>query len=120
MEDALSTAAHHAEELIPRPSKSPAALKAALAVVAPNLLPKMQDNLEKAFNRAAELDSLTPVHAFLVHWATIVEIERFPETARTYRRSLYLAQQAETPEEAREHLAVSGGILRAATAAIQE
>lgn len=119
MEDTLSTAAHHAEELIPRPAKTPAALKAALAVVEPNLLPKMQADLEKAFNRAAELDSLTPVHAFLAHWAAMVEIERFPETARTYHRSLYLAQQADTPEEACEHLTVSSEILRAATQAVQ-
>jgi hypothetical protein len=116
----LSTAAHRAEELIPRPDRTPAALKAALAVVAPDLLPKMQADVEKAFNRAAALDSLTPVHAFLAHWSAMVEIERFPEKARTYHRSLYLAQQAETPEAAREYLTVAGDILRAATRAVQE
>ncbi len=115
----MSTAAHSAEELIPRPAKTPAALKAALAVVAPNLLPKMQADSEKAFNRAAELDSLTPVHAFLAHWSAMVEIERFPDTARKCHRSLYLAQQADTPDEAREHLTVSSEILRVATRAVQ-
>ncbi|TQF03078.1 hypothetical protein E6W39_13470 [Kitasatospora acidiphila] len=116
----MSTAAHHGEELIPRPTKTPAALKAALAIVAPNLLPKMQADLEKAFNRAAELDSLTPVHAFLMHWSAMVEIERFPETAREYHRNLYLAQQADTVAEARDYLTVSSEILRAATSAVQE
>jgi hypothetical protein len=55
-----------------------------------------------------------------MHWASIVEIERFPETARTYHRSLYLAQQVDTVEEAREYLTVAGDILRAATRAVQE
>ncbi|MFG2822251.1 hypothetical protein ACGFX4_22820 [Kitasatospora sp. NPDC048365] len=116
----MGTAANRGEELVPRPPRTPAALKAALAVVAPNLLPRMQADLETAFDRAAELDSLTPVRAFLVHWATTVEIERFPGTARTYHRSLYLAQQANSPEEARSHLTVSGELLRAATRAVQE
>lgn len=87
--------------------------------MAPNLLPKMQTDLEKAFNRAAELDSLRPVHDFLTHWSAMVEIERFPEAARTYHRSLYLALQADDPEGAREHLSVSSEILRAATRAVQ-
>ncbi|MCC9312300.1 hypothetical protein LN042_35455 [Kitasatospora sp. RB6PN24] len=78
----------------------------------------MQADLEKAFNRAAELDSLTPVRAYLAHWSAVVEIERFPDTARQYHRSLYLAHRAESPEEVREHLTVSSEILRPSTQAV--
>ncbi|GGM02936.1 hypothetical protein GCM10010129_52950 [Streptomyces fumigatiscleroticus] len=55
-----------------------------------------------------EHGSLKPVHAYLAHWAALIEIERHPETARTCHRAEYLAQVATAPEEARERLVTAG------------
>jgi hypothetical protein len=58
------------------------------------------------------------VHAYLDHWAALIEIERHPETAKVYHRAEYLAHVAEEPEEARRHLATAAGIYRAASGAV--
>ncbi|MFF9124497.1 DUF6247 family protein [Streptomyces sp. NPDC014889] len=105
--------------LIPRPERTPGALRAACAVVAPQLLAAYDQAKEQALAEAVEHGSLGPVHAYLNHWAALIEIERHPETARAYHRAEYLAQVATAPEEAREHLSTAGGIYRDAAKAVR-
>jgi hypothetical protein len=105
--------------LIPSPERTPGSLRAACAVVAPQLLAAYDQAKDQALADAVEEGSLGPVHAFLAHWAALLEIERHPETARAYHRAEYLAQVATAPEEAREHLATAAGIYREASQAVR-
>ncbi|MBG0854429.1 hypothetical protein I2W78_21960 [Streptomyces spinoverrucosus] len=104
--------------LIPRPERTPDALRAACAVVAPQLLPLYDQAKDKALAEAVEHGSLAPVHACLRHWSALIEIERHSRTAREYHQAEYLAQLAASAEEAREHLAVAAEIYRDAAAAV--
>jgi hypothetical protein len=114
----MSQPAHHGSDLIPRPEKSPAALKAALAVVAPDRLPELVDGQTRAMAEAITEGTINPLRSFMAHWAAVVEIERVPQTASAYHRSNYLANHAETVEECRAHAAEVATIYRAAYAAV--
>ncbi|MCM1945134.1 MULTISPECIES: hypothetical protein [Streptomyces] len=114
----VTTQPDHTGELIPRPERTPAALRAALAVVAPERLPEMDASQRAAVTEAIEQSGITPLRMFLSEWAAVVEIERFPETARELRRAEYLAQIAEDPEESRRHVRAAGAIIRAAHEAV--
>ncbi|GAA2841913.1 hypothetical protein GCM10010441_77510 [Kitasatospora paracochleata] len=105
-------------ELIPRPDQSPAALKAALAVVAADRLPEMIDGQTRAMAEAIEAGSVQPIRAFVAHWAAVVEIERHPAIAQTYHRANYLANHAATVAECREHATTVAELYRAAYAAV--
>lgn len=104
--------------LIPRPARTPGGLRAACAVVAPRLLPAYDRAKDQALAEAVESGSLRPVHAYLNHWAALIEIERFPGVAKAYHQATYLAQVASTPEEAREHLLTASGLYREASQAV--
>jgi hypothetical protein len=99
-------------ELIPRPEKTPAALKAALAVVAADRLPEMVEGQTKAMAEAISAGGIAPLQAFVAHWAAVVEIERRPETARAYHRSNYLANHGESVDECRKHAVAVAEIYR--------
>ncbi|MFZ4181296.1 DUF6247 family protein [Streptomyces sp. R02] len=105
--------------LIPRPERTPGALGAACTVVAPGLLAAYDQAKDQALAEAAEHGSLKPIHACLSHWATLLEIERHPATAREYHRAEYLARIAATADEAREHLRTAGSLCRAAAEAVR-
>ncbi|MEU2118862.1 hypothetical protein ABZ567_25170 [Streptomyces sp. NPDC016459] len=114
----MTTQPEHTGELIPRPEQTPSALRAALAVVAPERLPEMDASQRAAVTEAIEQSGITPLRMFLVQWAAVIEIERFPDTARELRRAEYLAQIAEDPEESRRYVRAAGGIIRAAHEAV--
>ncbi|MFI9159585.1 hypothetical protein ACIGXI_10565 [Kitasatospora aureofaciens] len=114
----MSQPVHDGVELIPRPEQSPAALKAALAVVAADRLPEMIDGQTRAMAEAITTGSVQPIRAFVAHWATVVEIERHPATAQVYHRANYLANHAGTAQECREHAAVVAELYRTAYAAV--
>jgi hypothetical protein len=66
------------------------ALRQAVATVAPSRLPEFFEDLQKAFVRAGDEDSVVPIRMFYREWGVVVEIERYPETARR----LHAAEQA--------------------------
>ncbi|MFF1293342.1 MULTISPECIES: DUF6247 family protein [unclassified Streptomyces] len=105
--------------LIPRPERTPAALRAACAVVAPQLVAAYDQAKDQALADAVAHGSLGPVHAYLSHWAALLEIERPPETAKAYHRAEYLAHITAEPTEAHEHLTTASGIYRAAAEAVR-
>ena len=76
--------------LIPRPELTLAALRQAVATVVPSRLPEFFEDVQKAFVRAGDEDSVVPIRMFYREWGVIVEIERHPETARR----LHAAEQA--------------------------
>lgn len=101
------------EALIPRPSMTFPALRAAVAAVAPARLPEMYAKMQEAFVRAGEEDSVAPIHMFYREWAVIVEIERHPQTAMR----LHTAEQSLMSDDAQVREAAireAGEIVRAA------
>ncbi|MCM1969844.1 DUF6247 family protein [Streptomyces sp. G1] len=113
------TAVRGDQPLIPRPERTPDALRAACAVVAPRLLAAYDRAKDAALAEAMTEDSLRPVHACLRHWATLIEVERHPGTAQAYRHAEYMARVATTPEEAHGHLTAAADIYRAAAEAVR-
>ncbi|MDR3084143.1 MAG: hypothetical protein LBV60_25050, partial [Streptomyces sp.] len=81
----MSRQPDHGAELIPRPERTPQALRAALAAIAPERLPEMDAGQCKAVAAAIEQSSIKPLQLFVIAWAANIEIERFPETARELR-----------------------------------
>ncbi|MFF4385002.1 hypothetical protein [Kitasatospora sp. NPDC001547] len=114
----MSQPVHDGVELIPRPERNPAALKAALAVVAADRLPEMIDGQTKAMVEAITTGNVQPIRSFVAHWAAVVEIERHPATAQAWHRANYLANHAATVAECREHAATVAELYRAAYAAV--
>lgn len=76
--------------LIPRPELTLPDLRQAVATVVPSRLPEFFEDLQKAFVRAGDEDSVVPIRMFYRTWGVVVEIERHPETARR----LHAAEQA--------------------------
>ncbi|MCX4908641.1 hypothetical protein [Streptomyces sp. NBC_00878] len=98
---------------IPRPELTLPALRQAVAAVAPSRLPEFFEDLQNAFVRAGDEDSVVPIRMFYRQWGVVVEIERHPETARR----LHAAEQAiSSPDPAVRDRAVqeAGDIMRAA------
>lgn len=67
------------DELIPRPTRTPDALRLALARIAPHRLGEMDRQKNEAFALAAEHNTLAPIRQWLTVWAGEVEIERRPD-----------------------------------------
>ena len=114
----MSRPAHDGVELIPRPETNPAAIKAALAVVAADRLPEMIDGQTRAMAEAITAASVQPIRSFVAYRAAVVEIERVPATAQAYHRANYLANHSATVQECREHARTLAEIYRAAYAAV--
>ncbi|MFE9765403.1 hypothetical protein ACFYPC_12875 [Streptomyces sp. NPDC005808] len=99
--------------LIPRPEFTLPALRQAVATVAPSRLPEFFEDLQKAFVRAGDEDSVVPIRMFYREWGVVVEIERHPETARRLHAA---EQEISNPDPAVCDLAIreAGEIVRAA------
>lgn len=105
--------AHGESPLIPAPELTLPALRQAVATVAPSRLPEFFQDLQKAFVRAGDEDSVVPIRMFYRQWGVIVEIERHPETARR----LHAAEEAVNspdPEVRERAVQEAGDIVRAA------
>lgn len=90
----------HGGHLIPRPERTPAALRAALAQVAPHSLAKMERQQDEAVTMAARTGSVGPITQFLETWAVIIEIARIPAAAAQLRTAEYTAQAIDRDESA--------------------
>ncbi|MBA4864887.1 hypothetical protein H1V43_26760 [Streptomyces sp. PSKA54] len=86
--------------LIPRPERTPAALRVALAQVAPHRLAEMERQKDEAIALAARTGSLGPIVQFLETWAVVVEIARVPAMAARLRAAEYTAQSVDRDDPA--------------------
>ncbi|MFJ3820227.1 hypothetical protein [Streptomyces nodosus] len=86
---------HEDAPLIPRPALTLPALRQAVATVVPSRLPEFFEDLQNAFVHAGDEDSVVPIRMFYRRWGVVVEIERYPETARRLRA----AEQAITDRD---------------------
>jgi hypothetical protein len=80
----MSAARHGASDgpIIPMPPLTREGLREAVATLVPSRLPEMFADMQQAFDWAADQGSTEPIRRFLIHWGSIVAIERDPETAR--------------------------------------
>ncbi|MFP3991790.1 DUF6247 family protein [Streptomyces sp. E11-3] len=88
------------EPIVPRPERTPAALRVALARLAPHRLAEMERQKDEAVALAAQTGSLGPITQFLESWAVAVEIARMPAAAARLRTAEYTAQTAERDDSA--------------------
>ncbi|WP_455360721.1 DUF6247 family protein [Streptomyces sp. SYSU K21746] len=87
--------AEHIDPSVPiigRPDRNPAALRVALAQVAPHRLAEMEQQKDDAIALAARTGTLGPILQFLETWAVVVEIARHPAAATRLRAAEYAAQ----------------------------
>lgn len=99
--------------LITMPALTLPALRQAVATVVPSRLPEFFEDMQKAFIRAGEEDSVVPIRMFYRQWGVIVEIERHPQTARR----LHAAEAAMDSDDAdvrARAIREAGEIVRAA------
>ncbi len=88
----------HDGPIIPRPEKTFPALRAALAQVAPSRVPEMTAERDTVFTMATQHNSFGPIAMFQLKWATVIEVERFPEVARRLHAAERAAQEAKDRE----------------------
>jgi hypothetical protein len=83
-EEASQMTAEHTqgeEPLIPMPALTLAALRQAVAAVAPSRLPEFFQEIQDAFSQAGDEDSVFPIRHFYQRWGATVAIERRPSVA---------------------------------------
>ncbi|MFE2426703.1 hypothetical protein ACFXJ5_08105 [Streptomyces sp. NPDC059373] len=106
--------AHHDGPTIPRPDRTPDALREAIARVAPHRLSEMEKEKNETLALAVQENSIGPIHMFLLRWAVAVEIERFPETSKRLHRAEQVAADSADADLARRAVREAGEIIRAA------
>jgi hypothetical protein len=81
----MSAPHHDSEALIPRPPLTTAALRAAIAQIAPAYLGQFVDHLDQATEQAARQSTIAPLQSFLQQWGEFVAIHRFAARATRLR-----------------------------------
>lgn len=99
--------------LIPRPDLTLPALRKAVATVVPSRLGEFFEDMQRAFMRAGEADSVVPIRLFYRQWGFVVEIERHPETARRLHDAEDTMSSPD-PTERQQAIEIIGEIVRAA------
>lgn len=85
---------------VPRPERTPPALRVALARVAPHRLVEMERQKDDAITLAARSGSLAPITRFLETWAVTVEIARIPASAARLRAAEHTARTVDHDDPA--------------------
>lgn len=87
-------------ESLPRPERTPDALRVALARLAPHRLAEMEQQKNEAFQLAAKSNSLGPIHGWLTIWAGEVEVERRPDLLARRRAAEHVVQTLDRDDPA--------------------
>ncbi|SDK73527.1 hypothetical protein SAMN05421874_110215 [Nonomuraea maritima] len=113
----MSTPHENGEALIPQPPMTTAALRAAVAQIAPAYLNQFVDHLDQAAEQAARQSTVAPLQNFLRQWAEFVAIQRYPAGAA--RLHAVETEVATTTDRAKLNAALAE-INKITTAAHQE
>lgn len=81
----MSTPHQDSDALIPNPPLTTAALRAAVAQIAPAYLSQFVDHLDHATEQAARQSTVAPLQNFLQQWGGFVAIQRYPARAARLR-----------------------------------
>ncbi|UIX31199.1 hypothetical protein [Streptomyces sp. GQFP] len=79
---------HGMQDLIPRPERTPEAVRTALARIAPHRLDDMERHKEQALSTAIQDGRIGHLQAWLTHWHVQVEIERRPDLHTRHQAAL--------------------------------
>lgn len=71
--------------LIPMPPLTPAALRSAVAQIAPSRLRDFSSHLDQAAEQAAMQSSVAPLRGFLQYWGELIAVQRLPQRAARVR-----------------------------------
>ncbi|QLE71892.1 hypothetical protein FGW37_10000 [Streptomyces rectiverticillatus] len=96
----MSAAEQSTGEAMPRPERTPDALRLALARIAPHRLAEMERQKNEAFQLAAQNNSLGPIHGWMTIWAGEVEIERRPDLLARRRAAELTVQSLDRDDPA--------------------
>jgi hypothetical protein len=107
------TRGDHDEPLIPLPEMTLAGLRRAVSIVAPSLLPQFFEEMQQAFSRAGDEDSVVPIRMFYRRWGVTVAIERKPSVASRLHAAELAVADSDAEVRARAIREV-GDIVRAA------
>ncbi|MGW1196322.1 hypothetical protein ACWD4B_10790 [Streptomyces sp. NPDC002536] len=103
----------------PGPEEPFPALRAALAQVAPSRLAEMTAERDTVFTMATQSNSFGPIALFQLKWATVIEVERFPDVARRLHAAEHAAQSLDREDPAwRAAMDEIRGIVDSARAAV--
>ncbi|MDT7655181.1 MAG: hypothetical protein QOI36_6592, partial [Pseudonocardiales bacterium] len=91
---------HHGAELIPRPERTPDALRAALAQVAPHRLAEMEQQKDEVIALAVSSGSIAALRRFLTTWAVHIEIARNLDSASRLHAAEHAAQTLDRDDPA--------------------
>jgi hypothetical protein len=80
-------------ELIPRPERTPEAVRVALARIAPHRLSEMEQHKEQALTTAIEDGRIGHLQHWLTHWQVQVEIERRPDLHARHHAALSVVNE---------------------------
>ncbi|MFI1798528.1 hypothetical protein ACH427_14415 [Streptomyces sp. NPDC020379] len=111
---------HHDGPLIPMPELTLPALRRAIATVAPGQLPELFDEMQTAFDRASEHDSIGPIRLFFRRWGTVVAIERDPARAARFHAAEERMRTSGDAAERQEAIHEIGTIIRAAQREVED
>lgn len=84
----MTTQPDHCGELIPRPERTPDAVRVALARIAPHRLGDMEKHKDQALAAAIKDGKIGHLQRWLTRWAAEVEIERRPDLSMRRDRAL--------------------------------
>ncbi|MHA5049805.1 hypothetical protein [Streptomyces sp. SD15] len=84
----MTTQPDHGHELIPRPERTPEAVRVALARIAPHRLGEMEQHKEQALAAAILDGKIGHLQHWLTHWQMQVEIERRPDLHARHQAAL--------------------------------
>ncbi len=90
----MTTQPDHSHELIPRPEGTPAAVRIALARIAPHRLGEMEQHKEQALGAALQDGKIGHLQYWLTYWQAQVEIERRPDLRSRYQAALVAVHNA--------------------------
>ncbi len=88
----MTTQPDHGGELIPRPERTPDAVRVALARIAPHRMDEMERHKNGALAAAISSNKTGHLQHWLAHWAAEVEIERRPDLSGRRSRALAAIQ----------------------------
>ncbi len=99
--------------LIPMPALTPAALRVAVAQIAPAHLPAFVEHLDRAAEQSAQQSTIAPLRAFLQWWGEFA-VQRHPARAARLRELEAVAAEADDREALDAAVAEIQDILAAA------
>ncbi|MGP3971855.1 DUF6247 family protein [Streptomyces sp. 6N223] len=111
------TAGVSEQPLIPQPSATVAALREAIAQIAPVALPAFTRELDRAADQARQGSDLAPLRRFVTQWSVYVQIQRHPRLAVRLRELEDMVAHGGTPH-VRQAASEIGRILDEAHAAL--